>query len=87
MTDLESSDSPQIKLIQECSRGFQTRDPAIIAKYLHKDFRNFTYPRSLGQPDQTKEEFLECWAGVIGLWTADPEVSYINHSSDPLRRN
>ena len=84
MASPESSDSPQIKFIQECSRGFKTRDLAILAKNLHKDFRNITYPRSLGQPEQTKEEFLECWTGVISLWAADPEVSYIRCSSGPF---
>ena len=53
---------------------------------MHKDFRCVNYPRSLGKPEQTREELLEHWAGIISLW-ADTEVSYIGHTSDPLRRN
>jgi hypothetical protein len=87
MVNPESSDSPQIKLIRECSRGFQTRDPNLIAKALHKDFRNVPYPRSLGWPEQTKEEFLEQYVGMSNLWAADPEVSYIGYSIGPLRRD
>ena len=84
MVNPESSDSPQIKLIRECSRGFQTRDPNLIAKALHKDFRNVPYPRSLGWPEQTKEEFLEQYVGMSSLWAADPEVSYIGYSIGPF---
>jgi len=31
----------------------------IIGKYLHKDFRRTVYPRSIGQPEQNKEEWLK----------------------------
>jgi hypothetical protein len=84
MADPENPDSPQIKLFLECSGGFQTRDPALIAKTLHKDFRNIYYPRSLGYPEQTKEEFVGQWAGMMSLWIANPEVNYIGCSLDPF---
>jgi hypothetical protein len=87
MTDPESSDSPQAKLLRECARGFETRDLNLIAKPLHKDFRYVPYPKSLGKPEQTKEEWLEQYAGIIGLWPTDPEVGYIKHLSDPHRPN
>ena len=77
-------ESPQIKLFLECSQGFQTRDPALIAKTLHKDFRNIYYPRSLNYPEQTKEEFVGQWAGMMSLWIANPEVNYIGCSLDPF---
>ena len=81
MADLES---PQIKLFHECGQGFKTRDPDLIAKTLHKDYRYVTYPRSLGRQDQTKDEWLKHWADIISLWTADLEVSYVGCSSDPF---
>ena len=84
MADLESSVSPQVKFIQECSLGFQTRNLDIIAKALHEDCRYVTYPRSLGKPEQTKEEWLGEYAGIVSLWTSDPEVSCIGCSSGPL---
>ena len=83
MADPENPDSPQIKLFREITRGFHTRDPAIIAKTLHKDFRNIYYPRSLGHPEQTKEDFVGQWAGMMSLWTANPEVNYVGCSLDP----
>jgi hypothetical protein len=83
MADPVSSDSPQAKLILECSRGFRAEDLAITAKTLHKDFRNVPYPRSLGHPAQTKEEWLENWAGIMSLRSADIDVSRIGYSSDP----
>ena len=75
MADPESSDSAQTKLFRECRRGFQTRDLELIASTIHKDYRYIAYPRSLGKPEQTKEEWLNRWAGLIGLWSADLEVS------------
>jgi hypothetical protein len=84
MADPKNPDSPQIKLFHEITRGFQTRDPALIAKTLHKDFRNIYYPRSLGHPEQTKEDFVGQWAGMMSLWTANPEVNCIGCSSDPF---
>ena len=87
MADSENSDSPQAKLLRECARGFETRDLDLIAKPLHKGFRYVPYPKSLGKPEQTKEEWLERYAGIIGLWPTDPEVGYIRYSSVPLRRN
>ena len=87
MADPASSDSPQVKLILECSRGIRTKDLALISKTLHEDFRNTPYPRSLGHPEQTKEEFLERWAEIIGLWTAGTVVSYIGCSPDALSRD
>ena len=86
MTDSESSDSPQIKLYRECCQAFLARDPDLIAKATHKDYRYVPYPQSLGHPEKTKEEWLEQWGEIIGLLTADSEVNYISCSSDPSPR-
>ena len=83
MADPESSDSLQAKFISECKREFQQRNMGFIANVLHKDFRTVPYPRSLGYPEQTKEEWLEHWAGIMSLWTTDIEVSCIGCSSSP----
>jgi hypothetical protein len=87
MANPESSDSPQIKLFLQSRGNFEKRDLASIANSLHKDFRYVSYPRSLGHPEQTKEEWLERYAGIMSLWAAAPEVGYIGCSSDPLRRD
>ena len=81
----EASDSPQVKLMLEWDRGFQKRDLGLIAKSLHKDYRYTTYPRSIGRPEQTREEWLEHIASVLSLWT-DHNVSYISCHWNPLRR-
>ena len=87
MADSENSDSPQTKLFYECRQGFKTRDLDRAGKVLHKDFRYVSYPRSLGKPDQTKEEWLGQWAAILGLWVGDPEVGYIGSFSTFLRRD
>ena len=48
-----------------------------IGKCLHKDYRNTMYPRSLGKPEQTKEEWPEYVVGLFNLWT-ERKVSYLN---------
>ena len=78
---MASSDSPQVNLIQEWGQGFHKRDLSLLEKALHKDFRYITYPRSLGKPEQTREEWLGQIAGVLKIWTADPEVSYFGCSN------
>ena len=87
MTDSENPESPQIKLFHECNRAFFTRDPLLIARITHKDYRYTPYPRSLGQSEKTKEEFLEHWAGIISLWAGNTEVRYIGCIPDPRCRN
>ena len=77
MDDPENSDSPQLRLVGECCRGFRTKNLDLVAKTLHKDFRLIPYPRSLGRPEETKEEWLERWAGMISLWTTELEVSVL----------
>ena len=84
MANPESSDSPQAKLFHECGWEFHKGDRALVEKTLHKEFRYIPYPRSLGRPEQKKEEFLEYWAGTTSLWATPPEVSYICCSSNPF---
>lgn len=79
MSNPESTDSPQVKLLLEWDEGFQKKDLALISKPLHKDFRHITYPRSLNKPVQTREQWLEYIKGVINLWT-DREASAITQS-------
>ena len=85
MANPDNSDPPQVKFIHEWGRGFENRDLAQIAKHLHKDYRHTTLPRSLGQPEQTREEWLEHFGAVLGFMTGS-EVGYINRRSNPLRR-
>jgi len=76
MSESESTNSPQVKLMHGWGQGFKKRDLDLIAKCLHKDYRHTTYPRSLNKPEQTREEWLQQFAGIISLWT-DLEASYI----------
>ena len=83
---LETSNSPQVKLMLDWDQGFQKRDLALIAKSLHKDYRHTTLPRSLGRPEQTREEWLEHIASVLSLWT-DHTVSDTCCLPNPLFRS
>jgi len=57
--------SPQIKLMTDWNVGFKEVNVGIIEKHLHKDFRRTIYPQSIGQPEETKEEFLKKISGAF----------------------
>ena len=82
MSDLGSSDSPQSKLIQEWAQTFRAKDIDRIAKILHKDYRYITYPRSLGRPEQTREEWLEHIAGAFSIRSQE-DVGHVNPLNSP----
>lgn len=75
MSTFENPETPELKLLAEWNRGFKERNLDLLAEPLHKDFLRHTYPRSLGKPVQTKEEWLENFGKVINFST-EFEVSY-----------
>ena len=84
MSDPESSDSPQVKFMRDWAEAFKKKDLDLIAKALHKDYRHTAYPRSIGRPEQTREEWLEHITTLLSLWE-DLEVSHTSSSFDLLR--
>ena len=40
-----------------------------FAKHMHQDFRRSVHPRSLGQPEQSKEEALKEISGFLSFAT------------------
>ena len=66
----DNSNSPQIQLFNELNLGFKERSVDLLGKPLHKDFRRCTYPRSLNQPDQNKDEWLKHFGGIIAVITS-----------------
>jgi hypothetical protein len=68
-------DSPQVKLMNEWREGFLKLDIDTLGKYLHKDFRCVIHPRSLGEPVQSKEDWLKETGGIMSIATAF-EVRY-----------
>lgn len=75
MSGQENPESPQVKLMHEWGRGYVERDIDLIAANLHKDYHHIIYPRSLGMPEETREQYLQHMKGVIPLWS-DNEVIY-----------
>ena len=73
-----STESPQRKLVNEFFEGLMDMNIEIVAKHLHKDFRRFTYPRSLNKPEQNREEWLRHFEEIIRD-TTDVKVSYTNY--------
>lgn len=69
-----SSESPAVAFMHSWGQGFVKKDVDIIAKHLHHDYRHFIYPKSLGIPEATREEYLQHMRKVISLWS-DNEVN------------
>jgi hypothetical protein len=82
---MSSTDSSQVQLVRGVIEGIGKRDVDHIAQLLHKDHRRITYPRSLGKPEQTKEEWFKNTSELISLWT-ESDVSYADcHSLELLQ--
>jgi len=79
MPALLPGDSPQINFINEWNRGFTEANLAILEKHLHKDYRKFTYPESIGQPVMNGEQWLEHMAKIFKISTG-VEVSHKRYS-------
>ena len=76
MSSPESFDSPQVKLVLDWGQGFKKGDMGLITGLLHKDYRHALYPRSLGVPEETREEWVARFSGILSLWT-DADVSWL----------
>jgi hypothetical protein len=64
--------------MHEWKQGLQDKDVDLLAKTLHKDFRYVSHPRSLGIPEQNKDQWLGQFAANIGLFTDSLEVNVWN---------
>lgn len=74
---MSSSVAPEVQLVLEWGKGFQTGDLDLLARCLHEDYRHVTYPRSLGQGERTKDDFVKYLSGFVPAWT-ESVVSYFS---------
>ena len=77
MSSLETNGSPQLELTREFILGIETGDMNKAGETMHKDYRRFTYPRSVGKPAQTKEEYLQHTGELANLWAGERKVSHV----------
>ena len=54
--------SPQVKLVNECTRALSELNMDVIGNFMHKDFSNVIHPKSLGVPALNKEACLKHYA-------------------------
>ena len=87
MVEVVKFESAQSKFVHEWSRGFHENNLDTIVKPLHKDFRYALYPRSLGAPEQNREQFTECMKQMVGAGFVCYDVSDIGCHSNDLRLN
>ena len=67
MSDQETANSPQVKLLRSFFEGIGKRDVDSIADQVHKDFRRVNYPRSVSRPECDKEGWIQRVTELFGL--------------------
>lgn len=77
MTGQQTADSPPVKLVRSFAEGLARGDVDLVANQLHKDLRRIYHPRSLGQPEQTKEEYILHLTELFKLWPNGSQASHI----------
>ena len=75
--------SPQIKLINEWNEGFSALNVDLLVKPLHKDFRRVVYPKSIGNSEQNKDEWIQELTVMFGFAT-EIDVRYAPCYSNSL---
>ena len=84
MSSTKNTDSPQLKVIQEMTEGFNKKDAALFTKHLREDFRYKLYPESLGIKDQSREEWIAHVAQVLSIFASECDVGYSGCQSNFL---
>lgn len=74
MSSTETTGSPRAQFFAFFLEEYKYKDINRVAQYLHKDHRRITYPKSIGKPDQTKEEYIKHTGEVMNYW-ADVKAS------------
>ena len=85
MSSIKTTDSPQLKVIQEMTEGFNKKDAALFTKHLQKDFRYKLYPKSLGIKEQSREEWIAHMMQVFTAFASKTDVGCIRCQSSVLR--
>lgn len=65
---MSSSENTQLSVVRKWNEGFEKKDINLLVDPLHKDFTCVQYPRSLGMPDQNKDEWHKHMAAVLSSW-------------------
>jgi hypothetical protein len=76
MSSRQTTDPSLDDILRQMPEAFAKKDVGLVAKHLHKDFHRAIYPRSLGKPNQTGEEWLREMAEMISYLDGDFKVSY-----------
>ena len=66
------------------AEAYKRKDVNFITKHVHKDYRRFVYPRSLGKSEQNAEEWLKMTAEMMNVWTGDSKASHASPHSNLL---
>ena len=68
MANVDTS-TPQLKLVKRWVDAYASRDAGKLAPLLSKNYKHQTFPESIGEPDETREEHLQRFGQLGPLMT------------------
>ena len=63
------TNTPQLKLINQWVDAYASCDASKLAPLLSKNYKHQTFPESIGEPDETKEEHIQRFGQLGSLIT------------------
>ena len=69
--------SEQLKFVTDWENAFRRKDYDFLVNGLDKDYKTIIYPKSLGVPVLSKEEWLPGLRDVLAIWTS-AKVGYLS---------
>ena len=64
-----NANTPQLKALKRWLDAFESLDASKIGPTLSKNYIHETFPKSIGLPDETKEEYIERYTRTLSSIT------------------
>ena len=61
--------TPQLKVVQKWIDAYVSLDINNLNTVFSKDYKHQTLPKSMGIPEETKDEYIKRYGGVLPLFT------------------
>ena len=61
--------TPQLKVVQKWIDAYVSLDISNLDTVFSKDYKHQTLPKSMGIPEETKDEYTKRYGGVLPLFT------------------
>ena len=80
MATIVNANAPQLKAAQKWIDAYVALDAEKINTVFSKNYKHQTFPKSLGLPEETKEEYFQRF-GVF--WQCSSSSMYVSNTGQP----